>query len=579
MANETEIKVKLDTTDADKSLKDLEKKSDKTNENIQDDFKDTGNEAEKNLDKAAEGAGKAFKTMGTAVAGAMAAAGAAVLALGGTIVSLAGDFSKLNKTLGALDQYGSAGTEALKQFEGFGTGIGLSLDQSREAAVKLMSAFDPGSAVEAFKIIGDIGKSSALSADGMAGLTDLIVEFGNKTSLAQGDIEAFAKQSGISMSSLMREIGDSTGKTAKELDKMVADGGLSIEALVDAARGVTSGAGGAGAAALAQAATDPAVKIQELANLWQQFREQTAQALFSEENMAIFGQVVDALAASLPGAIETTVGALQGLIDAMKWIDDNSTPLIAAFGAMAAVLVGAYLPALISIAAAAWAALVPQLLLIGPIVLMVLAVGAAVFLLVKYWDEIKEAIGDSWEWIKGIWEKVKTFFTDATDWFSSIGSDMMQGLIDGIMAGIDGVMKTVTGLADKITSVFTGILDIHSPSRVFRVYGTNIVQGLDQGIDSQTRKSTSIQNTANALMSGFGGTIATNDHNARLLAGSGGVSSGDGNSGTNSMGGSIFNFNFNGPSVASTEANLKSEIQNIIPALEVILSQQQLAGR
>jgi phage-related protein len=69
----------------------------------------------------------------------------------------------------------------------------------------------------------------------------------------------------------------------------------------------------------------------------------------------------------------------------------------------------------------------------------------------------------------------------------SIGKNIVQGLINGITGMIGKVADTVKNLANTVTSKIKGILDIHSPSRVFRSFGNFIGEGLAIGIDKSRK--------------------------------------------------------------------------------------------
>jgi phage-related protein len=82
-------------------------------------------------------------------------------------------------------------------------------------------------------------------------------------------------------------------------------------------------------------------------------------------------------------------------------------------------------------------------------------------------------------------EGLKMAFDDFKAWASGIGQNICEGLVHGLEAGWDWVFEKVGNMADKIKTIFTKILDIHSPSRVFRGYGINILEGLGGGIDHE----------------------------------------------------------------------------------------------
>lgn len=68
--------------------------------------------------------------------------------------------------------------------------------------------------------------------------------------------------------------------------------------------------------------------------------------------------------------------------------------------------------------------------------------------------------------------------------FSTTGKNIVQGLSNGIKAGIDGIMTIASSMAEYLINSFRTKLGIHSPSTVFFAFGKNIIQGLLNGIQN-----------------------------------------------------------------------------------------------
>jgi tape measure domain-containing protein len=71
---------------------------------------------------------------------------------------------------------------------------------------------------------------------------------------------------------------------------------------------------------------------------------------------------------------------------------------------------------------------------------------------------------------------------DVVDAMKDVGMDMVQGLIDGVGEMFDSAMGKIGDLASGMVNKAKGILDIFSPSRVFRDIGKFLVMGLTKGI-------------------------------------------------------------------------------------------------
>lgn len=93
----------------------------------------------------------------------------------------------------------------------------------------------------------------------------------------------------------------------------------------------------------------------------------------------------------------------------------------------------------------------------------------------------------AWEIIKGIgediWHNIEDFFRNV-DLFQ-IGADILQGLIDGIGSMAQAVWDKVSSIAEGIASAFSGVLQIFSPSRLFKRFGVDTMVGYQIGFDNE----------------------------------------------------------------------------------------------
>ena len=102
----------------------------------------------------------------------------------------------------------------------------------------------------------------------------------------------------------------------------------------------------------------------------------------------------------------------------------------------------------------------------------------------KWFDST--AVGQA---ITEIEEVITQFFTETIpQFFAETGPNLMQALVDGLIAGIDaafpGLRETVSGWFDSFIQWVKEILGIHSPSTVFADIGRNIIEGLVEGIST-----------------------------------------------------------------------------------------------
>lgn len=147
-------------------------------------------------------------------------------------------------------------------------------------------------------------------------------------------------------------------------------------------------------------------------------------------------------------------------------------------------------------------------------------IGLIVLYVVRHWDQIKSATVAAftavknffvgvWDWIKArfqegvdgvkaIWHGILSLvdraiefrdrligaFTGLVDRLLGIGKSIMQGLADGIQAGLQWVKDKIKGLGSLIPDWLKSVLGISSPSKVMAGLGRNITQGLVAGIQS-----------------------------------------------------------------------------------------------
>lgn len=114
----------------------------------------------------------------------------------------------------------------------------------------------------------------------------------------------------------------------------------------------------------------------------------------------------------------------------------------------------------------------------NPIILIitgiVVALGAAAYLIYTHWDKISAA------WTSGV-AAVRGAIGGLPEWLRNIGSMMMTGLLNAIspMALAWHLLK----VAKNGVTAFKNYLGIKSPSRLFMALGGHVAGGLERGID------------------------------------------------------------------------------------------------
>ena len=94
----------------------------------------------------------------------------------------------------------------------------------------------------------------------------------------------------------------------------------------------------------------------------------------------------------------------------------------------------------------------------------------------------------------------------------SIGSNMMQGLINGINAKKTALIESIRSMANAANTEFQNIQDMHSPSKVWHKYGSYLVEGLIVGVtDTIPKAENSISSLAGVYTPETDKSITTNN--------------------------------------------------------------------
>lgn len=97
----------------------------------------------------------------------------------------------------------------------------------------------------------------------------------------------------------------------------------------------------------------------------------------------------------------------------------------------------------------------------------------------EWWNQKWAGFKENWD---KAWNSLVDTIKNLPAKFLDYGKNIVQGLIDGINNGIENAKKTVSGLAKAIIDNFTTETEIHSPSKLFELFGGYIDQGLANGI-------------------------------------------------------------------------------------------------
>lgn len=119
--------------------------------------------------------------------------------------------------------------------------------------------------------------------------------------------------------------------------------------------------------------------------------------------------------------------------------------------------------------------------------------------------------------LKGALDYLKSLPSQAIQW----GSEMLSGFIKGLIGNVGSVIKTVSEIAAGVVGTIKGVFQIHSPSRVTKGIGENLMQGLDIGMkDSSGEVMKTVDDIASELETRFSDlqdTLSTQQSNSQAI--------------------------------------------------------------
>jgi phage-related protein len=131
-----------------------------------------------------------------------------------------------------------------------------------------------------------------------------------------------------------------------------------------------------------------------------------------------------------------------------------------------------------------------------------IAFGQQVQAIVQVFTDLDTKIRAFGQSVRTAAAELLTAFAELPAKMMEIGGQIIDGLWQGIQSKWESVKAGVAGIADSITTSIKSTLGIHSPSRVMHEIGTNIMQGLNNGMQSVDVKG-GVQDVATGIESTF----------------------------------------------------------------------------
>ncbi|MBA7978674.1 phage tail tape measure protein [Citrobacter freundii] len=193
----------------------------------------------------------------------------------------------------------------------------------------------------------------------------------------------------------------------------------------------------------------------------------------------------------------------------LRWLVTGFSSVAKGAGTLGRVLAGSLVRGIMLVGRAVlW---MGRALLMNPIGIAITIIAGAAYLIYRNWGAVSG-------WFKQRWADIKTAFNGGIvgigkllmNWspvgllykafaaamkylgvdlpakFTDFGSNLIDGLINGIKNKWDSLKTTVTDMGDSVGGWFKEKLGIHSPSRVFMGFGDNIAQGAAIGLQRTT---------------------------------------------------------------------------------------------
>ncbi|MFV0625194.1 phage tail tape measure protein [Sphingomonas sp. ac-8] len=184
-----------------------------------------------------------------------------------------------------------------------------------------------------------------------------------------------------------------------------------------------------------------------------------------------------------------------------------------------------------------------RLAMMNPMLAIAMGLILAAYLIYTHWDKVKAFFVGIWQEIRtafagGIggvaalivnWSPLGLFyraFAAVMSWFgvslpakfTEFGSNIISGLINGLLSKAGQLKSKVLGVARSVANWFKTALGIHSPSRVFMGLGGFLTQGLAIGVDRGAAQPLARIRSVAGQMAAAGSSTATPGRLARAAS-------------------------------------------------------------
>lgn len=447
-----------------------------------------------------------------AIVGGIKALAGAVKEVAAALASCVTDSAKFADEVNTLSVQTGLSTDQIQEFKYMAELTDTSLETVTGSLSKLTrnmsSAQDgTGAAADAFKALG----VDVTDAEGnLRSNQDVFLEAID----ALGQMDNATERDATSMAIF--------GKSAQELNTLVAQGSEGIKAFADEAHDMGY--------VLDKDTLDSLNGVddamQRLKNTGTTLKNQIGLALaptisgFADELMGFMGQIdfsnglsgmIDSILAALPSALSMLLENVSVIVDAITpMIPEVINGIITAITENAPMLIGAAIQMAIALGSGLVQA-IPQILASIPQVVGAILNGFGTGL-APMLEKGKEAISGMWAGISEsasmLWSNIQNFVTtNIIEPFKAklvevknIGVNIVKGIWDGILSSVAWLKGKITSWVGDVLSFLKQLFGIASPSKVTAGYGRFLVMGLAEGIEDNIGMATSAwDNVADAV--------------------------------------------------------------------------------
>lgn len=101
------------------------------------------------------------------------------------------------------------------------------------------------------------------------------------------------------------------------------------------------------------------------------------------------------------------------------------------------------------------------------------------------WGHIREHFAETVKWISDKWHELENWFNGLGQRAEEWGKNLIQGFVNGIESLAGWIKDKVSGFFDSnVVKTITGLLGIHSPSKLMHEFGQYTVQGFANGMNN-----------------------------------------------------------------------------------------------